>query len=151
APMSVRRSVIETQKLDPDSVLIEAVATNGEKYYFSDLLNWIVFENLTERPYSIFAYVAALLPPEAKPLLPDVNEIVSHAARTAGTRRYGVPRLPPQHQPRKMPRAAVEEHWRLVRDELVASERRPADWPYDLAVAAQWQMVTSQDKLPLAL
>ncbi|MEA2989317.1 MAG: hypothetical protein QOG83_2028, partial [Alphaproteobacteria bacterium] len=46
---------------------------------------------------------------------------------------------------------ALDEHWRLVRDEFVASGRSPSEWPYDLAVAAQWQMVTGRDMLALPL
>ena len=53
--------------------------------------------------------------------------------------------------PRKNPRAALNEHWILVRQEFGASKRDPAQWPFDLAFAAQWQMLTSRDRLPLPL
>jgi hypothetical protein len=76
---------------------------------------------------------------------------VRNAARTVGTRRFGVPRLPVEHMPKLMPRAALDEHWRMVREELIASARGPSQWPYDLAVAAQWQMVTSRGTLALPL
>src|SRR5882672_11366290 len=47
AQMSIRKSLIEPQQLDPDNILVEVVTKNGEKYYFSDFLNWILFENVT--------------------------------------------------------------------------------------------------------
>ena len=151
AQMSIRRSIIEPQQLDPDNILVEIVTKNGEKYYFSDLLNWILFENLTQPPYSIWAYVSAAVPDAARPLLPDIADIVSNAARTVGTRRYGVPRLPAGHMPQRLPRAALDEHWQLVQQEFVGAGRDPAQWPYDLASAAQWQMITGRDTLALSL
>jgi hypothetical protein len=151
AQMSIRKSLIEPQQLDPDNILVEVVTKNGEKYYFSDFLNWILFENVTQPPYSIWAYVSAAVPDEARPLLPDIADIVSNAARTVGTRQYGVLRLPPAHMPRRLPRAALDEHWQLVQQEFVSSGRDPAHWPYDLAAAAQWQMITSRDTLALPI
>ena len=106
---------------------------------------------MDREPFSIWAYVSAAVPPEMRLLLPDLSEIVSHAARTIGTRRFGVPRLPREHMPHKLPRAALEEHWRVVQAELVASGRDPSEWPYDFAVAAQWQMLTSRDTIGPAL
>jgi hypothetical protein len=151
AQMSIRKSVIERQQLDPNEILAEVVARNGEKYYFSDTLNWIVFENVAQPPYSIWAYVMDAVPEGSRALLPDVADIVSHAARAIGTPRFGVPRLSSEHTPHKTPHAALQEHWRLVRDELEASARDPAAWPFDLAFAARWQMVTSRDRLALPL
>jgi len=150
--IAIRKSVIAPQKLNPDNVLVEVVSKNGEKFYFSDMLNWMLFENTTQPPYSIWAYVSAVVPEESRALLPDLAEIVSNAARTVGTRRYGIPRLPSVHMPQKMPRAALDEHWRIVQQEFGTSQRSPAEWPFDLAWAAQWQMLTSRDQVapPLA-
>jgi hypothetical protein len=46
AQMSIRKSMIEPQQLDPNEILSEVITRKGEKYYFSDTLNWILFENL---------------------------------------------------------------------------------------------------------
>ena len=35
--------------------------------------------------------------------------------------------------------------------EFDASGREAAEWPYDLAYAAQWQMLTSRDRVALPL
>jgi hypothetical protein len=53
--------------------------------------------------------------------------------------------------PGKMPRAALEENWNLMQSELKVSRREPSEWPYDLAAAAQWQMVTGRESLALPL
>ena len=62
AQMSIRKSMIEPQQLDPNEILAEVVTRNGEKYYFSDSLNWVLFENLAQPPYSIWAYVQDVVP-----------------------------------------------------------------------------------------
>src|SRR5262245_32602277 len=151
AQMSIRKSMIEPQQLDPNEILAEVVTRNGEKYYFSDTLNWILFENVTQPPYSIWAYLLDVVPQADRALLPDIADIVGYAARTVGTRRFGVPRLPAEHMPHRSSRAALQEHWPLVRAEFSGSGRNPADWPYDLAYAAQWQMLTSRDRLALPI
>jgi hypothetical protein len=149
--MSIRKSFIERQKSAPESILVEVATKNGEIYYFSDLLNWTLFDNMDQPPYSVWAYVSAAVPAESRTLLPDIADIVSHAARSIGTRLFGVPRLPIEHMPHKMPRAALDEHWQMVRDELETSGRDPSDWPFDLAAAAQWQISNSPGTLDLGL
>jgi hypothetical protein len=149
--MSIRKSIIERQKLDPGTILVEVATKNDEVYYFSDLLNWMLFENMAHPPYCVWAYVSAAVPPESHLLLPDMSDIVSHAARSIGTRQFGVPRLPHEHMPHKLPRAALEEHWRFIRAELEGSGRDPSQWPYDVAGAAAWQMLTGRDTIDLPL
>ena len=107
--------------------------------------------NMEQPAVSTWAYVSAVVTEAGRPLLPDLAESVSNAARTVGSKRYGVPRLPPAHMPHKLPRAALDEHWRYIQHEFVLSHRNPAEWPYDLAWAAQWQMVTSREHLALPL
>jgi hypothetical protein len=149
--ISIRKSVIERKQLDPDTILVAVATKNGEVYYFSDLLNWVLFENMELPPYSVWAYVSAAVPPESRLLLPDMSEIVSHAARSIGTRQFGVPRLAREHMPHKLPRSALEEHWRFMQAEFDASGRDPSGWPCDVAAAAQWQMVTGRDAIDLPL
>ena len=143
--------MIEAQKLDPDSVLIEAVTKNGEKFYFSDLLNWILFENMDARPTASGPMCPTRCRGQSRLLLPDIPEIVSHAARSIGTPPFGVPRVPPRARAAQAAACRAHEHWAMVRDEFVASGRDPAEWPYDLAAAARWQMLTSRDTLTLPL
>jgi|SRR5581483_7003097 len=149
AQMSIRKSVIEPQKLDPNTVLVEVVTKNGQKFYFSELLNWMLFENMNNPPYCVWAYVVSVVSQDSRLLLPDLSEIVSNAARTVGTRRFGVPRLRAEYAPHKSPRVALDEGWRVVQGEFSVWKRDAAEWPYDLALAAQWQMLTSREQIPL--
>ena len=151
AQMSIRKSIIAPGQLDANEILPEVVTKNGEKYYFSDMLNWMLFENLAAPPYSVWAYVRDAVPEASRAELPDMADILGYAARTIGTLRFGVPRLPDEHMPRKTPRAALQEHWIAVQREFDASGRAAAEWPYDLGYAAQWQMLTSRDRVALPL
>ncbi len=151
AQMAIRKSIIAPGKLDPNEILPEVVTKNGEKYYFSDTLNWMLFENLASPPYSIWAYLIDAVPQYERRELPDLADMLGYAARTIGSFRFGVPRLPAEHMPHKTPRSALEEHWASVQREFEAAERDPAAWPFDLAYAAQWQMVTSRDRVALPL
>jgi hypothetical protein len=149
--MSLRKSGVERQELPPETVLVEVATRNGEIYYFSDLMNWMLFENMDRPPYSVWSYVLAAVPADSRVQLPDISEIVSHAARSIGTRHFGVPRLPRDRMPHKMPRVALDEHWQMVRAELEGAGRDASDWPYDLAAAAQWQMLNGRGTLDLPL
>jgi hypothetical protein len=151
AQMAIRKAIIAPGKLDPNEILPEVVTKNGEKYYFSDTLNWMLFENVASPPYSIWAYLLDIIPPAERGALPDMEDVLGFAARSIGTARFGMPRLPPEHMPHKTPRAALEESWATVQREFETSARDPAAWPFDLAYAAQWQMATSRDRVPLPL
>jgi hypothetical protein len=151
AQMAIRKAIIAPGKFDPNEILPEVVTKNGEKYYFSDTLNWVLFENLASPPYSIWAYLLDVVPPGERGALPDLADILGYAARTIGSFRFGVPRLPAEQMPHKTPRSAIEEHWAAAQREFEAAGRDPAAWPFDLAYAAQWQMVTSRDRVPLLM
>ena len=119
--MSIRKSVIERQKLDPDTILVEVATKNDEIYYFSDLLNWMLFENTEHPPYSVWAYVAAAVPPEHQLLLPDIprSSAMPRARSAPGASACRGCRASTCRN--KLPRAALEEHWRFIRAEFEAS------------------------------
>ena len=88
AQISIRKGVIEPQGLDPNAVLAEIVTKNDEKYYFSELLNWILFENLDAPPYSIWAYVRDAVPEQNRhgPVRGAAAAARAHAAHAAARR-----------------------------------------------------------------
>jgi hypothetical protein len=150
AQVSIRKFATAPRKFDPSDALVEVVSRNGETFKFSDLLNWILFENTTRPPFSIWSHVSAVVPERSRAVMPDFVEIVDNAVRTAGTRQFGVPRLPRAHMPRQLPSAALNQHWLSICQEFEMSRRDPVHWPYDLAWAAQRQMVASQHRLALS-
>ena len=64
AQMSIRKSIIEPRKLDPGTLLVEVVSKSGERFYFSELLNRILFENTTEPPYQHLGLRPGGVPPD---------------------------------------------------------------------------------------
>lgn len=149
--LSLRKSVIEAEELEPDSVLAEVVAKSGEVFYFGELLNQVLFEGTAKSSYSIWTYVSGAVPETERGALPDLDEIISRAARTVGSATFGVPHLPAALMPHVLPRDAVRTHWALVQGEFTANKRDPAEWPYDLALAAQRQMLVAKDAVALPM
>lgn len=151
AQIALRKEVIEPRGLDPSEILVEAGSRRGEKFYFGDALNAILFERMDEPPHSIWSYVAGAIPDPGADTLPDVIEIVRHAARTAGTREFGISRLPIAHRPHRPARRALNQNWQLMQRLLLTARQPPGDWPFDLALAAQRLMLMSRELLALKL
>jgi hypothetical protein len=149
AQMALRKGVIEPQNLDPRQILVGAVTKSGETFYFSDAMNWILFERMDEPPYSIWSYVAGAVGDIET--LPDVIETVRFAARMVGTREFGVPRVAREHQPHRLPRVSLNENWHAAHESLARAARPPMAWPFDLARAAQHLMHVGESKLALPL
>src|ERR1700760_2481790 len=80
AQMSIRKGVIEPRTPGVDNLLVEATAKSGEKFYFSELMNGILFETLHDPPYSVWAYLCAIVPEPMLSQMPDVAEIVRNTA-----------------------------------------------------------------------
>ena len=149
AQMALRKGIIEPQNLDPRQILVGAVTKTGETFYFSDAMNWILFERMDEPPYSIWSYVAGAVGDVEN--LPDVIETVRFAARMVGTREFGVPRVRREHLPHRMPRVTLNQNWQQVHDSLARAGRPPMAWPFDLARAAQQLVRACEGKLALPL
>src|SRR5713226_2754819 len=66
AQMSIRKSIIEPQQIDPNEILVEVVTRNAEIYYFSDSLNWILLECVAPPPYRIWSHVLDVVPPQSR-------------------------------------------------------------------------------------
>ena len=151
AQMALRKGVIKPQALDPSEILVEAGSKRGEAFYFGDALNTLLFEQMEKPPYSIWSYIAGIVPNPSADTLPDIIGIVRHAARTVGTREFGNPPLPAAHRPHRPPRRALNQNWQLAYRALLDAGRPPMDWPFDLALAAQRLMLMNRDALPLKL
>ena len=67
AQMALRKGIIEPQNLDPRQILVGAATKSGETFYFSDAMNWILFERMDDPPYSIWSYVAGVVGDTSRP------------------------------------------------------------------------------------
>lgn len=111
-------------------------AKNGEEFFFGSAINHILF-NSKHDAGNVWSHVAGAVPNAVSAALPNLEEIVEHTANTIGSEEFGVPRLPADHMPLKLPRKALNDNWGRIRNAMVAEGRKPQDWPLDLAVAAK--------------
>ena len=107
---------------------------SGATYFFGDTLDTILI-SMEPKHVSIWKIVAGGVLTTGGEHLPNVNDLLRHSAATAGTSAFGLPRLPDDHLPSILPRAAVERFWPGVRLLLALSE--PLQWPLLMAHAAQ--------------
>lgn len=139
-----------------------AVATtaSGEKFYFGDLLNgYLIPEGA--RDWTLWGFTAAAAVEAGLPEgeLPDYADMFRHVSETIGTADFGVPRVPEDHRPHLLPKAALVTFWPRAR--LILESRdgpgpepkgvAPEHWPAVLGLVARQCILMSKDALDPAL
>jgi hypothetical protein len=137
-----------------------AATASGEKFYFGDLLNgYLIPEGA--RDWTIWGFVAAAAVeaglPEAE--LPDYADMFAHVTRTIGTKDFGVPRVPDDHRPHILPKAALEMFWPRAKFILERADGPGPDpkgvavehWPAVIGLVARQCVLMSKDVLDPAL
>jgi hypothetical protein len=117
---------------------------SGATYFFGDTLDSLLV-SLEPKHVSVWKIVAGGVLAAGGEHLPNVNELLRHSATTAGTSAFGLPRLPDDHLPSILPRAALERFWPDARMFLALSE--PLQWPLLLAHAAQKLMLAMKGSI----
>jgi hypothetical protein len=110
---------------------------SGATYFFGETLDTIL-ASMEPKHLSIWKIVAGGAIAGGGEHLPEMNNLLRHCAATVGTSAFGLPRLPDDHLPSIMPRAALERFWPGVRLLLALAE--PLHWPLHMAHAAQKMM-----------
>lgn len=172
AQHAIRETVVKTGKLPENGgrnlnagAFVVAGTTNGETYYFGDLLNsYLIPQNHPLGPgqYTLWGFLAAGVQESGgKPLSPqEVSEIFKNSAATLGGPQFGVPRLPAGHEPRWTPREALNAFWplavKVLSSEVNVPGRNgqrlaPGHWPAAIALAAQKLIKRSKEALDPAL
>jgi hypothetical protein len=159
AQHAVRQECIASGKTEEAEVFAIAEAPNGERYYFGDRLNAVLIPETLESvaAWSVLAGEALRLgAPEEK--LPDCLEIFERTAKSIGSPDFGVPLVPPGHEPFLMPRRAVEIFWPSVLNVFTREPVVPVPgfklvgsrhWPLLLAkVGASYMSATKQSLAP---
>jgi len=101
--------------------------------FFGDTLDALV-TSMEPKHLSIWKIVAGGTLASGGEHLPDIGNLLRHCMATVGTSAFGLPRLPDDHLPSIMPRAALERFWPGVRLLLTLAE--PLHWPLHMANAA---------------
>ena len=117
---------------------------SGATYFFGDTLDSLLV-SMEPKHVSVWKIVAGSALTAGGEHLPNVNELLRHSAATAGTSAFGLPRLPDDHLPSILPRAAVERFWPGAR--LLLSLSDPLQWPLLMAHAAQKLMLAMKGSI----
>ena len=117
---------------------------SGATYFFGDTLDSLL-TSMEPKHVSVWKIVAGGVLASGGEHLPNVNELLRHSAATAGTSAFGLPRLPDDHLPSILPRAAVERFWPGAR--LLLSLSDPLQWPLLMAYAAQKLMLAMKGSI----
>jgi hypothetical protein len=117
---------------------------SGATYFFGDTLDSLL-TSMEPKHVSVWKIVAGGVLASGGEHLPNVNELLRHSAATAGTSAFGLPRLPDDHLPSILPRAALERFWPGAR--LLLSLSDPLQWPLLMAYAAQKLMLAMKGSI----
>jgi hypothetical protein len=117
---------------------------SGATYFFGEALDTILV-SMEPKHVSVWKIVAGGVLAAGGEHLPNPNELLRHCAATAGTSAFGLPRLPDDHLPSILPRAAVERFWPGAR--LLLSLADPLQWPLLMAHAAQKLMLAMKGSI----
>jgi hypothetical protein len=148
--MALREALIKAGKISEDKAFAVVKTENGDRYYFGDLLNEILYES-KPGSFSIYGIVGAAAMALGARELPGVKGIASYVARTVGSDEFGIPRLPPNHMPKERPIALLDKYWNPVRNYLVVNVQSPSHWPLVAAQGAQKVIVMARGTLDPAL
>ncbi|HET6158093.1 MAG TPA: hypothetical protein VFE34_07105 [Dongiaceae bacterium] len=110
----------------------------GETFFFGDALDTIL-ASMEPKHHSIWKIVAGNALAAGGEHLPDIANLFRYCEASAGTSRFGLPRLPDDHLPSILPRVALERFWPGARLLLALAE--PLTWPLHMAYAAQKLML----------
>ena len=113
----------------------------GATYFFGEAIDTLVTSQ-EPKHLSIWKIITNGVLSAGGDHLPDIGNLLRHCAATAGTSAFGLPRLPDDHLPSIMPRAALERFWPGARLLLTLAE--PLTWPLHMANAAQKLMHAMQ-------
>ena len=117
---------------------------SGATYFFGDTLDSLLV-SMEPKHVSVWKIVAGGVLAAGGDHLPTPNDLLRHSAATAGTSAFGLPRLPDDHLPSILPRAAVERFWPDARMLLALSD--PLQWPLLMAHAAQKLMLAMKGSI----
>ena len=118
--------------------------SSGETYFFGDALDTIL-ASVEPKHLSIWKIVAGGALAGGGEHLPDITNLFRHCEETAGTSQFGLPRLPDDHLPGILPRAALERFWPEARLFLALAE--PLTWPLHMAHAAHKLMLAMKGSI----
>lgn len=134
AQQALWEGMVKPGKLAITEAFTVVETSSGATYFFGETLDTML-ASLEPKHLSVWKIVAGGALASGGDHLPDMGNLLRHCAATAGTSAFGLPRLPDDHLPSILPRAALERFWPGARLLLALAE--PLHWPLHMANAAQ--------------
>jgi hypothetical protein len=134
AQQALWEGMVKPGKLAISEAFTVVEANSGATYFFGEALDTLL-ASMEPKHLSIWKIVAGGTLAAGGDHLPDMGNLLRHCAATVGTSAFGLPRLPDDHLPSMLPRAALEQFWPGARLLLTLAE--PLHWPIHMAHAAQ--------------
>ncbi len=134
AQQALWEGMVKPGKLAITEAFTIVETSSGATYFFGETLDTLL-ASMEPKHLSIWKIVAGSTLASGGDHLPDIGNLLRHCAATVGTSAFGLPRLPDDHLPSMLPRAALEQFWPGARLLLTLAE--PLHWPLHMASAAQ--------------
>ena len=142
--------------LRESGLILMATAKSGEKYYFGDLINGYLVQQVTTVDIPLWNLIAGVaIQGGVKPAeLPDYKEMFGHTARAIGTPEFGSGKAIKQHPPQLGARQALDLFWPRAKFIMTRTDGPgPAQgrsvpvkyWPFVTAMVAQQFVSQAKD------
>jgi hypothetical protein len=144
AQQALWESMVKPGKLAITEAFKVVEMASGATYFFGDALDAIL-ASIEPKHQSVWKIVAGSALTGGGEHLPEIGNLLRHCEATVGTSAFGLPRLPDDHLPGILPRAALERFWPGARLFLALAE--PLTWPLHMAYAAQKLMLAMKGSI----
>jgi hypothetical protein len=114
----------------------------ASSHFITDALN----RPLIASPLSVWSLVRRAVQ-KTGGALPDIESICAHVTRTLETPEFGVPRVPHEHRPRRLPLVYLTQLWPQVLPIAKRFCRRPAQLPVLFGIALQRAIEHTTERL----
>lgn len=148
--MALREVLIDSGKLCLYKVFFELETKDGQKYYYGERLNRLLFDG-PKGSKNVWDIVAGGAEYAGARKIPDPKEIALYNAKTIGTPVFGIPRLPKEHEPLETPLEALHATWPQVRAIEKAHHISSEHLGWVCAMAAQKVIIQKSNKIDPSL
>lgn len=144
AQQSLWEGMIKPGKMAITQVFKVIETGSGEAFFYGE-----VIDNMLVSPdpkhQSLWRAISPAAVAEGGEHLPEMASVLRHCNATMGTPQFGLPRLPDDHLPSMLPRAALNRLWPGARLFLALSE--PPIWPQHMAQVTHRLMHAMKDTI----
>jgi hypothetical protein len=145
--------------LHEKGLAVLVTAKSGESYYFGDLINGYLVNQVTTVNYHLYGLLAAaaIVSGVKYAELPDPIPMFRNASKTIGTPEFGILHPPKELSPQLTPRQALDKFWPRVKfifertdgqgvvEPAKGKSVRPEYWPLISALVARQVLLMTKD------